>query len=341
MVIRLDGFTTTSQSADRNMQQATVNIFADMGAQPATLIAGLVAATKSTDTTAPTSAIASGLNGQAVDDGAKVMVSGTASDVGGVVAGVEVSVDGGATWHPATGTSTWSFAWIAHGSPTVSVKAGRWTTAETWRPPAPVPRSASRARARLWGTNAAPDVADFGDASSVELGVKFTSDSPGVITGVRFYKSPNNKGTRREPVDLRRPALGLRRLHGRDGIWMQSVTFPAPVSIAANTTYVASYFAPQGHYAVSPGYFYRTRHRCPQGTARSTARRCTQLRSTPASGNGVYAYGAASSFPAGTYGGSNYSVEPGLHCRRPGAGSDVLETRPRGRPVWRPRPRRR
>ena len=39
-------------------------------------------------------------------------ISGTATDNGGgVVAGVEVSVDGGATWHTAQGTATWSFDW--------------------------------------------------------------------------------------------------------------------------------------------------------------------------------------------------------------------------------------
>ena len=30
---------------------------------------------------------------------------------------------------------------------------------------------------------------------AVELGVKFTSDTPGTVTGVRFYKSANNTGT--------------------------------------------------------------------------------------------------------------------------------------------------
>ena len=39
---------------DARMQQATVNLFADMGVQPATLQAGLVAASASTDTTPPT-----------------------------------------------------------------------------------------------------------------------------------------------------------------------------------------------------------------------------------------------------------------------------------------------
>ena len=31
--------------------------------------------------------------------------------VGGQVGGVEVSVDGGTTWHPATGTTSWSYTW--------------------------------------------------------------------------------------------------------------------------------------------------------------------------------------------------------------------------------------
>ena len=38
---------------DPNMQQATVNLFADMGVQPATLQAGLLAASASADTTPP------------------------------------------------------------------------------------------------------------------------------------------------------------------------------------------------------------------------------------------------------------------------------------------------
>ena len=46
------------------MQQAQVNLLADMGAQPATLMAGLVPATASTDTIGPNVSIASGAAGQ-------------------------------------------------------------------------------------------------------------------------------------------------------------------------------------------------------------------------------------------------------------------------------------
>jgi hypothetical protein len=92
-----------NRTPDKTMEQATVNLFADMSAQPASLISGLTAASKSADTTAPTSAITS--PPASATDGTKVTLSGTASDVGGVVTGVEVSTDGGGTWHPATGTT--------------------------------------------------------------------------------------------------------------------------------------------------------------------------------------------------------------------------------------------
>jgi hypothetical protein len=39
-----------------------------------------------------------------------VTISGTASDAGGgVVAGVEVSLDGGSRWHPASGRERWTY----------------------------------------------------------------------------------------------------------------------------------------------------------------------------------------------------------------------------------------
>jgi N,N-dimethylformamidase beta subunit-like, C-terminal len=84
-------------SVDLDMQQATVNLLADMGAQPATLMAGLFAASQSTDTTPPASTITSNSGGT---------ITGTATDSGGgVIAGVEVSTDGSSTWHPATLTT--------------------------------------------------------------------------------------------------------------------------------------------------------------------------------------------------------------------------------------------
>ncbi len=65
----------------------------------------LVAAAASTDSTRPDVHDHLARSGTEVHAGETLVVSGTASDSGGgVVAGVEVSVDGGATWHPANGT---------------------------------------------------------------------------------------------------------------------------------------------------------------------------------------------------------------------------------------------
>jgi hypothetical protein len=96
------------------MRQAMVNLFADMGVQPVTLQSGLVSATASTDTTPPTSTVTSPAPGTMVTAGSQVTVTGTAQDFGGgVVGGVEVSVDGGATWHPAVGRENWSYVFTA------------------------------------------------------------------------------------------------------------------------------------------------------------------------------------------------------------------------------------
>ncbi len=93
-----------SSTVDPRMQQATVNLFADMGIQPDSLQSGLVQATASTDTAAPVSSIATPTGGTSFPVGQTVTITGTASDTGGGrVGGVEVSVDNGTSWHPASG----------------------------------------------------------------------------------------------------------------------------------------------------------------------------------------------------------------------------------------------
>jgi hypothetical protein len=60
----------------------------------------------------PTSTITSPTAGATVLTDHVVNITGTASDAGsGTVARVEVSVDGGATWNVATGTTAWSYNW--------------------------------------------------------------------------------------------------------------------------------------------------------------------------------------------------------------------------------------
>jgi hypothetical protein len=104
------------------VQQATVNLFADMGIQPANLQPDLVPASQSSDRLPPQSKITSPADGTLLS-GVLASIKGTATDAGGgVVASVEVSVDGGKTWHRAEGTDRWSYEWpIPSGAGTVTI----------------------------------------------------------------------------------------------------------------------------------------------------------------------------------------------------------------------------
>ncbi len=111
---RQNGFSTRvgedPNGPDRNIQQATLNLFADMGVQPTTMQSDLIPATASTDATTPRSSIEFPSEGSPVNG--NITIRGSASDSGGgIVAGVEISTDGGATWHPAHGRENWSFEW--------------------------------------------------------------------------------------------------------------------------------------------------------------------------------------------------------------------------------------
>jgi N,N-dimethylformamidase beta subunit-like, C-terminal/Bacterial Ig-like domain/Bacterial Ig domain len=100
-----------SAPADARMQQATVNLLADMGSQPSSPQPGLTPASASGDTTAPSTTITSPADGASIPAGVTT-ITGTAQDSGGgVVGGVEVSTDGGGTWHPAEGRETWRYTW--------------------------------------------------------------------------------------------------------------------------------------------------------------------------------------------------------------------------------------
>ena len=106
----LDSHNTQGITPDPNVQQAMVNLFAQMGIQPHTLQSGLVVGVLSNDHTAPQTTISP--ISSVVTVGSTVAINGTALDLGGgVVAGVEFSGDGAATWHKATGWNNWSYSW--------------------------------------------------------------------------------------------------------------------------------------------------------------------------------------------------------------------------------------
>ena len=301
-----DNHAISTNTADTAVQQATVNLFADMGAQPATLQAGLAQASASTDTTAPSSSISSPADGATIPVGSPVTISGTASDVGGKVGGVEVSVDNGATWHPATGRGSWTYTFTPGSNQTLSIKtratddslrtetpaAGRTVTVGSGSgTPGTCPCT-------LFAPTSTPAVSADPDTTANELGVKFSSSQAGSITGIRFYKDASNTGTH---VGNLWSASGTKlasATFAESASGWQQVSFANPVAVTAGTTYVASYFAPNGHYSTTDGYF-----TSPTGAAPLSA-----PAETASSPNGVYKPGSTG-FPTQGYSASNYWVD--------------------------------
>ncbi len=294
-------------SPDRNMQQATVNLFADMGVQqPSSLRPGLVAAAPSTDRSPPTSTITSPTQGAGIPNGQLVTITGTAADTGGgVVAGVEVSTDGGTTWHPATGRAAWSYLWTPNSYGAMNIRSravddsgnvetpSAGVTVTVPLPPCPC---------TIWPSTATPAVASNSDTNSVEVGVRFRTDVDGSITGLRFYKGPSNPGPHVGSLWTNPGALlAQSTFTGETASGWQQLTFATPVVITANTIYVASYHAPNGGYSLTAGYF------------GSRGADNVPLHAPPTGavvgGNGAYAYAANPIFPGNTFNGSNYWVD--------------------------------
>jgi hypothetical protein len=305
-------------NTDQAMRQATVNLFADMGAQPFSLISGLTPATASTDTTPPTSSITSPSQGATLSDGSAATISGTATDTGGgVVAGVEISMDGGATWRPVTTMSaantsvTWTYSWVAHGNPSTTIRARAVDDSGNLEKPGSGITVNVKCPCSIWGTSTSPKTADSGDSASIEVGVKFKADTYGYITGIRFYKASTNTGTHIGNLWTAAGQLLARATFtGESGSGWQQVTFAQPVPIDKNTTYVASYFAPKGHYSQDGSYFYTTP---PMGSAPTLTNvdspPLRALRNTNGTVNGVYSYASSSTFPTSSTDASNYWVD--------------------------------
>src|SRR5262249_40627791 len=145
----------------------------------------------------PTSVITSPASGATVPTGSPVTITGTASDGGGgVVAGVEVSVDGGATWHPATGRNNWTYTWTPNAAGSVTLKSRAVDDSGTLElPSAGVPVNVLPSGSSIWSSATTPGTLNDPDASAIEVGLKFRADQNGTVSGVRFYKGSQNTGT--------------------------------------------------------------------------------------------------------------------------------------------------
>ena len=130
--------------------------------------------------------------------------------------------------------------------------------------------------------------------------MKFRADVNGSITGIRFYKATANNGTHLGKLwSSNGTLLASATFTGESASGWQQVNFSAPVSITANTVYVASYHTDAGHYSDSQNFFANA------GVDRGPIH---ALANGVSGSNGVYIYGA-SAFPNQTFQATNYWVD--------------------------------
>jgi hypothetical protein len=147
-----------------------------------------------------------------------------------------------------------------------------------------------------------PTVIDHNDPNAVELGVRFRSDVPGTITGVRFYKSVNNTGPHVGHLwDNTGGLLAEVTFTDETASGWQETSFTPPVPIDANTTYVASYHTTVGHYSANSFQF--------QDSGADCAPLHALQDGVDGAKNGVFRYGVAPGFPTDTFQSTNYWVD--------------------------------
>jgi hypothetical protein len=133
---------------------------------------------------------------------------------------------------------------VTNSAGTASSSAATWTV------------NVPAAQQTIWPGTIVPATTDSGPSSAVELGVSFESGTGGTITGIRFYKSAANTGPHKGHLWSRNGTLlATVTFTGETASGWQQANFSKPVTIAANTIYVASYQSTIGHWSVNWNYF--------------------------------------------------------------------------------------
>jgi len=303
----LNAATPPAQPESQDVQQATINLLFDMNAVPGTLQSNLVMPSVLNDVQAPTSVIVSPIHNANVSGGS-ITISGTSADNGGgALGGVEVSVDGGSTWHIASGYENWSYTFSPSGYGTINIQVRAWDEFGNVETVGTLP-SANSIAINLTGPfnysvfndtyPQQPPV--FYTGGPLELGMKFRSSIPGYITGFKYYKGADVTGTHIGHLwDINGNLLSTETFTNETSSGWQTVSLSTPVLIQPNTTYVVSYFSSSGDFEKTDPFF----------TQSIQNGYLTGLASGIDGGNGLYEYSSTPAFPTGTSGTSNYWVD--------------------------------
>jgi len=239
-----------------------------------------------------------------------VTVEGTAvnGEAGGIVR-VELSLDGGATWHltqPNPTFETWSYTFTPT-APGVITLVSRAATADVVEDPTNSvtikPHSGPMQCPCFfdWPTPGY-GVHDEDDTQPVELGLRFSSTQDGYVHGLMFKRYPDNTGPHVAHLwDINGNLLAEATLNSTGDAYPY-IKFAQPVPIrAAPAIYIVSYYTPTGHYASSEFYF---------NTSGASLTSTWPLQTPYSAIPGVYRYGEGGGFPDQTWHASNYWVDP-------------------------------
>jgi hypothetical protein len=297
-----------SSPASLDMQQATANFFKDLGQTAETLQADLVPPLAVNDNSSPISTIVSPAHNSSAS-GSFITIAGITTEVGGgAVAGVEVSTDGGLTWHKAFGLENWSYSLTTTTAGIITVKVRAWDDMANLETPGN-PGSSNCININVNGpfsysvfTTGQPTLPQTFNASggALEVGMKFKSSIPGKISGVQYYKHTGSTGSHighlwtKEGVLLAQATFTNETASG----W-QKASFQAPVDIDPNTTYVVSVFSANGSFTVATSFF----------NSAQVNGYLTGLANGSDGPNGLYIYSATPAFPDQSVASSNYWVD--------------------------------
>jgi Domain of unknown function (DUF4082)/Bacterial Ig-like domain/Bacterial Ig domain/PA14 domain/Secretion system C-terminal sorting domain len=289
----------------KDMQQATVNLLADMNVQPASIQSDLNSAALSTDTSAPVSIITAPATGQIVNVGSVVSISGTSTDTVGMIAGIEISTDGGITWNAIEGGNNWNYSWTPISTGTATIKVRGFDDSGNMEQSAnsvtvTVTQPASTCPCTIFSPLDIPTTTNANDGSAIEIGVRFRASTDGLIKGIRFYKGSADNGTHIAHLWTSNGiSVASANFINETASGWQEVLFTNPVPISANTTYIASYHSSSGYYSYSNPYF----------TAPVINGPLKGLANGEDGPNGLYKYTALPDFPSQNFQSSNYWVD--------------------------------
>jgi len=204
------------------------------------------------------------------------------------------STPGGNGLYQYTSSSTGAFPNNTYGSSNYWVDVVFNPGATVTPPPPPTTLN-------IYPAGTMPAVASASDNNAVSLGVQFQSQQAGYISGIRFYKGSGNGGAHVGSLWTgKHTLLAQATFTNETATGWQDVQFSQMVPIDANTTYIASYFAPQGHYAYTLNGLVNGVTNAPLAALPGS--------STPG-GNGIYSYGTSPEVPINATGGTDYGVD--------------------------------